>query len=131
MASNDTSCDLKLGCADIKQALELQFSKKYVLSSYVQHNEKTSKPRNNRCVYKKLGQNLPSTVKWFHEGNKKWTDPKLATMKADLNATKGLLNEKPLKEWHRHTRFRNPAAGVLGRVRAEGGNPELLTQVWQ
>ena len=129
MASNDTSCDLKLGCADIKQALELQFSKKYVLSSYVQHNEKTSKLRNNRCVYRKLGQHLPATAKWFHQENKKWIDPQLATMKADLNTTKGLLNEKPLKEWHRHTRFRNPAAGVLGRVRAEGGNPELLTQV--
>ena len=129
MASNEVTCGIELGNDNIERALGLHFSKKYSLPSYVSNWEKNCMQRSNRAAYKGTSQILPPSSKWFHRKNKKWIDSELSTMKVDLNTTKGLLNEKPLKEWHRHTRFRNPAAGVLGRVRAEGESPELLTQV--
>ena len=129
MASNEETYSLELGNDDIERAVALHFTKKFALPSYVSNCGRKCKKRSNGTAYKGPSQRLPPASKWFHRKNKKWVDSELSTMKADLNTTKGLLNEKPLKEWHRHTRFRNPAAGVLGRVRAEAENPELLTQV--
>ena len=113
---------------DIKKALQSQFSKKYSLPTYIQNDDNFRK-RPIHSVYKKVSSHLPPAIKWFNKNNKKWADPVMTSMKAELNATKSLLNEKPLKEWHQHTRFRNPAGDVLGRVRYEANNPELLTQV--
>lgn len=112
----------------VKRALESQFNKKYSLPTYIR-KDKNFKKRSVHSMYKKVSSHLPPTIKWFNKTNKKWMDPELALMKAELNATKSLLNEKPLKEWHQHTRFRNPAGDVLGKVRYEASNPELLTQV--
>ena len=115
-------------CYDlIKRALDSQFNKKYSLPTYI--GNKNFKKRSVHSMYKKVSSHLPPAIKWFNKTNKKWVDPELALMKAELNATKSLLNDKPLKEWHQHTRFRNPAGNVLGKVRYEANNPELLTQV--
>ena len=114
---------------ETKSVVELQFTKKFILPSYVR-NGKHCDNRFTRCKKNILSHNLPPTSKWFHSTNEKWTDAILASMRDDLNSTKALLNDMPLKEWHRHTRFRNPAADVIGRVRSAGDNPELLTQAW-
>ena len=126
--TEENSRDWSKSSYDIKRALQSQFSKKYSLPTYIK-NDKNFRKRPIHSVYKKVSSHLPPAIKWFNKNNKKWVDPELALMKAELNATKSLLNEKPLKEWHQHTRFRNPAADVLGRVRYEANNPELLTQV--
>ena len=111
----------------IESAVDAQFRKCYILPSYVAHvcNSHSNQAKNDR----KESPYLPPCSRWFQITNGKWNDGELALMKHDLNSTKSLLNEKPLEDWHRHTRFRNPAADVIARVRSRGANPELLTQV--
>lgn len=58
-----------------------------------------------------------------------WTMPVLQQMKADLNATKSLLNDMEPISWRRHTTWTNRAANVMNRVR-QSAAPELLTQAW-
>ena len=112
----------------IKHAIRNQFTKKFSLPTYIHHSTKIKHHCNAKCQ-RKPGFKLPNTSRWFQKSNKNWDDAKLVSMKADLNKIKSLLNEKPLIEWHRHTRFRNPAADVISRIREVGENPELLTQV--
>ena len=112
----------------ITHAIRNQFTKKFSLPTYIHHSTKNKHHCNAKCQ-RKPGFKLPNTSRWFQKSNKNWDDAKLVSMKADLNKIKSLLNEKPLIEWHRHTRFRNPAADVISRIREVGENPELLTQV--
>ena len=102
---------------EIKAAVEKQFDKHFRLPSYISQD-------NRKNVQ------LPPVSTWFGVPSERWVDIKLESMKDELNATKSLLTEKPLDAWHRHTRFRNPAADVIGRVRHEAEKAELLTQVF-
>ena len=108
---------------EVESAVEAQFSKYYTLPSYIQNCHSHSN------YIHKARHHMPPVSRWFDKTNEKWTESELMLMKEDLNATKGLLNDKPLEDWHRHTRFRNPASDVISRVRSRGANPELLTQV--
>ena len=129
MASSEKeSAKSEQDISQTKCAVESQFTKKYSLPTYIQDGKECDY-RSSCCCKNKVCQKLPQASKWFHKTNQKWTDAKLASMRADLNSTKALLNDMPLKDWHRHTRFRNPAADVIGRVRSVGDKPELLTQV--
>ena len=59
-----------------------------------------------------------------------WQEDRLIQMREELNGVKSLLNEKPLSQWHAHTKGQNPAGKVIDKVRRLGGYPELLTQAW-
>ena len=75
---------------DIHQSCDSQFDKKFLL---------TENPTP-----------LPPIESWFTTCGT--SDPECLLMKEELNAIKGLLNNKPLAQWHKHTRFRNPAGQV-------------------
>lgn len=63
------------------------------------------------------------------EDDVKWTLPGFQQMKAELNATKSLLNNMEPIAWRRHTTWTNRAGNVMHRVRQTAA-PELLTQAW-
>ena len=70
---------------------------------------------------------LPAEDKWF--AKKCHSNSDFTEMRDELNEVKSLLNSKPLDQWHKHTRARNPAGLVISSVRAKA-KPELLTQAW-
>ena len=75
---------------DIHKSRDSQFDKKFLLTE-------------NPTL-------LPPIESWFTTCGT--SDPECLSMKEELNAIKGLLNDKPLAHWHKHTRFRNPAGQV-------------------
>ena len=75
---------------DIHQFCDSQFDKKFLLTE--------------------ISTSLPPIEGWFTTCGT--SDPECLLMKEELNAIKGLLNNKPLAQWHKHTRFRNPAGQV-------------------
>ena len=95
-------------CQDVGlPGVESQFQKTYSLPTY-----------------------LDQTLELIDDVVDEWSDDKLTSMCDELNRTKSLLNEKPLSQWHMHTKKQNPAGKVLEKVRKSACNPELLTQAW-
>lgn len=58
----------------------------------------------------------------------KWSIPSLQDKKKQLNEVKGLLNDFPLTEWSKHTKFRDPSSFIMRNLKQQF-DPELLTQV--
>lgn len=70
---------------------------------------------------------IPPRENWFK--CKSPAPQKFSNMRDYLNGVKSLLNSMPLLEWHKHTRYQNPAGFVVSEVRSKA-HPELLTQAW-
>ena len=74
---------------------------------------------------------LPPVESWFpdHNDASPFCDSRFKTLHEELNRVKGQLNNLPLKDWHQHTKYQNPAGDVVPRVRTIT-RPDLLTQAW-
>lgn len=53
----------------------------------------------------------------------------LNELKTHLNDVKSRLNNYPIEEWGLHTRRRNPAGDIIGKIKLEI-NAEFVTQAW-
>ncbi|UYV74389.1 CMTR2 [Cordylochernes scorpioides] len=87
--------------------IEKYFNKKFTFSKY------NLPPCNNENTYVE----------------EKWTDPHLEKLKAELNNTKSLLNDKEVNHWRKHTDFTNRAGYVLDTIKC-CYKITLLTQAW-
>ena len=104
---------------NILSAVEFQFNKAYSLPTYVNYN------CDNKDTFR-----LPAIETWFSSINSNWSYPIMLQTKDELNSVKQLLDDKPLNQWHAHTRWRNPAGNAIAKVEAITQNGECVNNGW-
>ncbi|XP_070571346.1 cap-specific mRNA (nucleoside-2'-O-)-methyltransferase 2-like [Ptychodera flava] len=98
---------------DIKTEVNQMFSKKFTFKKPTCEDQSWTLPNIHRVL-------CSDSVK---------QNEVMSELKKQLNATKSLLSDKDIEQWHEHTMFTNKAGRIVPQIRAQF-KPELCTQAW-